>query len=91
MILAPDCIDAAVLCYERFRAGDEAAAEREYARMLPAVAFAMQGIDHLICYGKRLFAARAGMAVHDRAPALRPTELGLGMVQRFAERLGGYG
>ena len=56
--------------------------------MLPAVVFGMQGIEHLICYGKRLFAARAGIAVHDRAPALRPTGVGLAIVERFAGTAG---
>jgi 4-hydroxy-tetrahydrodipicolinate synthase len=90
MILAPDCIDVAVRCSDAFRAGDEAGAEREYARMLPAVVFAMQGIEQLVCYGKRLFAARAGIAVFDRAPALQPTPLGLAIVDRFAGQLGPY-
>ena len=74
--------------YEAFRAGDEAAAEAEYARMLPAAVFVMQGIENLICYGKRLFGARAGVPIHDRAPAMRPSEVGLAMVERFASHLG---
>ncbi|TJX40027.1 MAG: dihydrodipicolinate synthase family protein, partial [Mesorhizobium sp.] len=48
----------------------------------------MQGIENLICYGKRLFGARAGIQIHDRAPAMRPNETGLAMVQRFADHLG---
>ena len=88
MILAPDCIDHAVRAYCAFRAGDEDAAERIYANTLPAVTFVMQSLDSLICYGKRLFAARCGLAVHDRAPALRPTAFGLELVARFARQLG---
>lgn len=88
MILAPDCLDYAVRAYEAFRRGDEATAEREYQAMLPAVVFVMQGIENLQCYGKRLFAARAGLAVHDRAPAMRPNATGLAMVERFASSLG---
>jgi len=91
MILAPDCIDVAVRAYEAFRRGDEAAAEREYQAMLPAVVFVMQGIENLLCYGKRLFAARAGIAIHDRAPAMRPNAVGLEMVERFARSLGPLG
>ena len=91
MILAPDCIDYAVRAYEAFRQGDEAAAEREYQAMLPAVVFAMQGIENLLCYGKRLFGARAGLAIYDRAPAMRPNAAGLAMVERFASALGGLG
>ena len=90
MILAPDCIDFAVRSYEAFRRGDEPAAERAYREMLPAVVFTMQGIENLLCYGKRLFGARAGISIHDRAPALHPVAAGEEMVARFAEALGPY-
>jgi 4-hydroxy-tetrahydrodipicolinate synthase len=56
----------------------------------PSIVFVMQSIETLICYGKRLFAARAGLAVHDRAPALHPTEFGLGLVARHAAALGPF-
>lgn len=91
MILAPDCIDHAVRAYEAFRRGDEPEAERAYERMLPAVVFTMQGIENLLCYGKRLFGARAGIAIHDRSPALRPVAAGEAMVTRFADALGPLG
>ncbi|RVB32841.1 dihydrodipicolinate synthase family protein, partial [Mesorhizobium sp. M7A.F.Ca.CA.001.16.1.1] len=74
--------------YNAFRIGDEATAEAEYARMLPAAVCVMQGIENLICYGKRLFGARAGIPIHDRAPAMRPNETGVAMVARFAAGLG---
>jgi 2-keto-3-deoxy-L-arabinonate dehydratase len=44
----------------------------------------MQSLEHLICYGKRIFARRAGLTVHDRAPALRPTPFGLTLVDHWA-------
>ncbi|MGF7007566.1 dihydrodipicolinate synthase family protein [Aminobacter sp. BE322] len=88
LILAPDCIDHAVAVYEAFVAGDEAGAMVHYRTMLPAVVSTMQGIEHLMCYGKRLFALRAGLTVHDRAPALRPNATGLAMVERFAAEMG---
>ncbi|QPC94660.1 dihydrodipicolinate synthase family protein [Mesorhizobium sp. INR15] len=88
MILAPDCIDHAVRAYEAFRNGDEDTAQRCYEEMLPAAVFVMQGIENLICYGKRLFGARAGIDIHDRAPAMRHNATGLAMVERFATRLG---
>lgn len=91
MILAPDCIDYAVRAYEAFRRDDEAGAERAYAQMLPAAVFVMQGIENLLCYGKRLFGARAGIGIHDRAPAMRPTTTGSAMVERFARALGPLG
>jgi 4-hydroxy-tetrahydrodipicolinate synthase len=54
------------------------------------ITFIMQSIETLICYGKRIFGARAGIAIHDRGPALRPTEFGLKLVERYASELGPY-
>ncbi|WP_084438040.1 dihydrodipicolinate synthase family protein [Shinella sp. HZN7] len=90
LILAPDSIDYAVRAYEFFCDGWDEHAEEEYRRMLPGVVFTMQGIETLLCYGKRLFGERAGMAIHDRGPALRPTEVGIAMVRRYAAALGGF-
>ena len=56
--------------------------------MLPAVVATMQGLEHLICYGKRLYAARTGEAVQDRAPAQRPNQTGIDMVARLSASLG---
>lgn len=91
LILAPDVIDHAVRAYNAYRAGDIAAAERIEQDILPAIVFVMQSVESLICHGKRLFAARAGLTVHDRAPAMRPTAFGVELVERFAERLGMVG
>lgn len=89
MIPAPDVCDLLVRVYEAMRRGDEAEAEHVYAQALPAIVFAMQGIDHLICYGKRLAAARLSLGeVHDRAPGLLPTPFGLAAAARFAAALG---
>lgn len=91
LIPAPDCADAQVALWAAMDRGDEATAEAIYRDILPAIVFVMQSIDHLICYGKRLVAARMGdVAVHDRAPGLAPTDFGLAAVARFAERLGRY-
>lgn len=90
MILAPDTIDYAMTAHDRFTAGDEYGAEMAYREALPAIVFIMQSLESLICYGKRLFGARAGIDIHDRAPALRPTAFGLDLVQRHAAQLGPY-
>ncbi len=90
MVLAPDLIDLAVMAYEHFRRGEETAAEAVYGRMLPGIAFVMQSLEYLICYGKRLFGLRAGMPIHDRAPALPALEPGLSIVGRLAGQLGPY-
>jgi dihydrodipicolinate synthase/N-acetylneuraminate lyase len=87
LILALDIIDYAVLAYEHFRAGREAEAEAVYARLLPAATFAMKSVESMVGYGKRVFGFRAGIAIHDRAPSLRPTQFGLEMARKHAERL----
>lgn len=89
-LLAPDLVDHAVEIMRLYDAGDPRAAER-YAEVVPAIVFVMQSIEGLICYGKRLFAARAGLTVWDRGPALRPTEFGLSLVARHAEAMGPFG
>ena len=77
LILAPDCIDYAVQAYNDYRAGEIFRANSIYSTIAPAVVFVMQGIEFLICYGKRLFGTRAGFDIHDRPPALRPTGAGM--------------
>lgn len=88
LIPAPDCFEAQIAIHAAMRRGDEAEAERLYRDILPAIVFVMQSLDHLLCYGKRLTAARLGLAVHDRAPGLLPTPFGMAAVERFAARLG---
>lgn len=90
LIPAPDCFEAQVRIYNAMRAGDEASAERLYREILPSIVFVMQSVDHLICYGKRLLAARMGLVVHDRAPGLAPNAFGEAAVARFAAALGPY-
>lgn len=91
MIPAPECADIQALIYTLMRAGDEAAAEAEYRRILPMIAFAMQGVAMFLCYGKRMTAWRMGLPeIIERAPALRPTEFGLACARRFADALGPY-
>ena len=88
MIPAPDSFDVQVRIFDAMAQGDEAEAERLYAAILPVIVFVMASIPHLICYGKRLTAARLGLTVHDREPALAPTPFGLAAIERFARSLG---
>ena len=90
MILAPDTIDKQVVIWKAMKEGRAAEAERRYEEVVPSILFIMQSVESLICYGKRVFAARAGLTVHDRAPALRPTPLGLELVKQHAARLGAF-
>ncbi len=89
-VLAPDIADHAATAMALYRGGAIGEAEKAYAEILPAITFAMQSLEMLICYGKRLFAARAGIDVHDRAPALRPTPFGLDCIARYAAALGPF-
>ena len=91
MIPAPDCFDLLVAAWGRMRMGDLEGGERLYGEALPVIAFAMQGVDHLVCYGKRVVAGRLGLGeVFDRAPGVSPTAFGLAAVARFVGRLGPY-
>jgi 4-hydroxy-tetrahydrodipicolinate synthase len=88
MIIAPELCDAQVRIFEALARGDETAAEREYAAILPLVTFLMQSVEQFICYGKRLTARRIGIAeVHDRQPAQTPTELGMASLARYSAGL----
>ncbi len=88
MIPAPECADIQIRIFELLRAGDEAAAERLYAGVLPLITFLMQSVDQFLCYGKRLTARRLGLAdVVDREPCQRPTDLGLASLDRYSRTL----
>ncbi len=91
MIPAPECADVQARIYDLMKAGDVEAAEAEYRRILPLIAFAMQGVAMFLCYGKRVTAWRMGLGeVVERAPALAPTPFGLECARRYAQALGPY-
>jgi 4-hydroxy-tetrahydrodipicolinate synthase len=84
MIPAPECFDVQVRIFEAMRAGRDDEAERLYREILPLITFMMSSLDTFICYGKRITAARLGIAdVHDRAPCQHPSAFGLAMTERF--------
>ncbi|WP_306120665.1 MULTISPECIES: dihydrodipicolinate synthase family protein [unclassified Roseitalea] len=84
-VLAPDVTPAATRIWQAWQAGDEAGTQDVYRDALPSIAFVMQSIETLICYGKRLFARRAGLTVHDRQPALAPSPFGEQCLHRLAQ------
>ena len=90
LVPALDCFETQVKIYNAMKDGDETKAEQLYRDILPAIVFAMQSVDHLICYGKRIVAARMGIEVFDRAPGLLPNQFGLEVVRRFSASLGPY-
>ena len=84
-IVAPDVLPGVLRCWAAWQSGDMAAAEAAYAAFLPAAIFGMQSLETLACYGKRVFGLRAGITIHDRAPAMRPDAFGLEMAARWAK------
>lgn len=84
-IVAPDVLPGVLRCWAAWQSGDVAAAEAAYAAFLPAAIFGMQSLETLSCYGKRVFGLRAGITIHDRAPAMRPDAFGLEMAARWAK------
>ncbi len=83
-IVAPDVLPGVVKCWRAWSEGEIEEAEAAYAAFLPLATFSTQSIENLICYGKRVFGLRAGLDIHDRAPALRPTEFGLECTRHWA-------
>ncbi len=91
MIPGMDLFDLLALCFDAMRAGDEASAQAHYAKALPAIVFAMQSIEHLVCYGKRIAARRLGIdAVFDRSPGIEPSAFGTDCALRYADALGRF-
>lgn len=89
MIPGVETIDLQVAIERAMRAGDEAAAEAHYAKLLPAIAFAMQGLGPFLLYGKLIAAMRLDLAPSiDRVPCDTPTPTGLAWARRLADRLG---
>lgn len=89
MIPGVETIDAQVRIMAAMARGDEAEAEAEYRRILPALAFAMQSLATFTLYGKRIAARRLGIEPSEaRAPADRPTAAGLAWADRYAAELG---
>lgn len=84
-IVAPDVLPGVLRCWAAWQSGDVAAAEAAYAAFLPDAIFGMQSLETLACYGKRVFGLRAGITIHDRAPAMRPDAFGLEMAARWAK------
>ena len=91
IIPTPESCRAQVRIFELMQSGrpeDETEAERLYREILPALVFAMQSLESLHCYGKRMLAWTIGLdEVFDRAPCLEPSAFGLACAKRHAETL----
>ena len=89
MIPGIETIDLQVAVEKAMRRGDEAEAEAHYRRLLPAIAFAMQGLAHFILYGKLIAAHRLGLPPSiQRLPAQTLSQRGAQWAARLAADLG---
>lgn len=86
-VLAPDIAPAAVRVFSAWEAGDIVAAEQYFSHVSPAIEFSMQSLEHLVVYGKRIFAGQAGIEVFDRAPCLVPSAKDLEWARQWAKLL----
>jgi 4-hydroxy-tetrahydrodipicolinate synthase len=85
---APDCVDVEVEVFRLASAGRLDEADALHRTILPLLQFVLHSPEHMLCYGKRLFARRAGIAtVHPRAPAIMPEAFSTAVVERLAKVL----
>ncbi len=74
------------------RSGDEAAAEAIYAKFLPFIAFAMQGLGSFLLHGKLMAALRLGLVPSaSRIPSDALSWRGDAWTRRHASRFGPLG
>ncbi len=91
LIPAPECADVMARVYDMMMEGNgERAeeAERLHAGLLPLLTYVMASPEHMLCYGKRLFARRIGLPeVHPRHPCILPSAFGLDVIERYSASL----
>jgi 4-hydroxy-tetrahydrodipicolinate synthase len=91
LIPAPDVADVLVRCWNLLVSRDidsSVQGERLHAQVLPLLTFLMASPEHMLCYGRRLFASRAGISpVHPRHPCVEPDAFGKTTVERLAADL----
>lgn len=91
LIPAPDVADLLARCWDLLASEDpasQAEGEALHARVLPVLTYVMASPEHMLCYGRRLFAARAAIApVHVRQPCVLPEPFGLQVLERLSAGL----
>jgi 4-hydroxy-tetrahydrodipicolinate synthase len=89
MIPGTETIDLQVGIERALREGREGRADELYRKLLPAVAFMMQGLATFLLYGKLIAAHRLGITPSEnRIPSDTATQTGLDWARRFAAELG---
>ena len=89
MIPGTETVDLQTRIETAMRNGDDAEAEALYRKLLPALVFAMQGIEHFLLHAKLLAAKRLGLRPSgQRIPSDTLTRRGEEWVTRLAAELG---
>jgi 4-hydroxy-tetrahydrodipicolinate synthase len=89
MIPGTETIDLQVGIERAMRAGDETLAADLYRKLLPAIAYVMQGLSTFLLYGKLIAAERLGLQPSEnRIPSDTATPTGLAWAKRYAAELG---
>jgi 4-hydroxy-tetrahydrodipicolinate synthase len=93
LIPAPEVADVLARCWNLLASTDavlQAEGERLHADVLPLLTYVMASPEHMLCYGRRLFATRAAIApVHSRHPCVLPDDFGLAQMARLSANLPG--
>lgn len=91
LIPAPELTDVLARSWDLTASADAASVregERLHAGILPLLTYLMANPEHMLCYGRRLFALRAGIGeVHPRHPCVEPHPFGLQMLERLSADL----
>lgn len=91
LIPAPEVADLLARCWDLLASRDstaQAQGERLHADLLPLLTYVMASPEHMLCYGRRLFATRAAIApVHPRHPCVLPDAFGLELLARLSAHL----
>lgn len=88
LIPAPELTDVLARCWDLLSSSDDATGregERLHADILPLLTYVMANPEHMLCYGRRLFAERAAITDwHERQPCVAPHPFGLQMLKRLS-------
>lgn len=95
LIPAPELSDQLARCWDLLtRGGTDSARDGAslHARLLPMLTYVMASPEHMLCYGRRLFAQRIGLApVHVRHPCVEPEAFGTDWLEHLATGLPAWG
>ncbi|HEY3612567.1 MAG TPA: dihydrodipicolinate synthase family protein [Gaiellales bacterium] len=84
-----DVTDELTAIYALWRAGDAAAAQRRFGRVLPLLVFESQGIEHFNACAKHLLVRRGVLtSSHMRAPTTGLSDLGRRLAERYFDQIG---